>query len=373
MMENWMKKRLLDFLACPQCYGDLGLDRFLEQQGEIIEGKLECTGCLRKYPVIGGVPRLLPDHLMGRVYSHYHRFFQWHAGSFDTPIKPSHAASSAEETYVEETQLVYSFQHQNWAKLRDQQHMVPRWKELFFNRVAVAPSFFSGKVGLEAGSGEGRYLLVASEHCAEIVGLDLSEGVDTAFARNRERPNVHVVQGDIHHPPFHQEVFDFVYSTGVLMILPVPKRGFEALLPFLKGGAQIVVWVYNLSEANLLYRLSHLTMIHKVVKNLPHPLQVGLSYIIATGLQLFAFLPASLAAKIPSLRRRLPPQLREVSSLPFHWKVKEAHDRISLPVIHFISRDELEHWFKDNQLTVEIISKTRGLAGIGRKIGSAAP
>ena len=367
-----MKTRVLDLLACPGCSGDLNLDTFVQQGGEIAEGKLECIGCHKKYPVIGGVPRVLLDHLMDRVHIRYSAFFQKYPGIFVTPTNGHRAEASTGNSFVIGTQRVYSYQHNNFSKLEDQEHLMPLWTDFFFDRVAVEPtSFFGGKVGLEAGSGEGRYLLVASQYCSDIVGLDLSEGVDKAYARNRERPNVHVVQGDIHNPPFHKEVFDFVYSTGVLMILPVPKRGFESLLPILKPDAPIVVWVYNLDEANLVYRISHFTAIHKVVKRFPHPIQVATSYTLAAALQLFAFIPVNLATRIPYIRRRMPPQLTEVSSLPFHWKVKEVHDRTTLPVIHFISRDELDHWYKDNQLAdVKITSERRGLTGVGRKAAS---
>ena len=367
-----MKKRVLDILACPTCHADLDLETYIGEEIEVEEGKLECIGCHKKYPIISGVPRVLPDHLMGRVYAHYCAFFQKYAGIFDSSTNGHHSPGFAGHSFVKGTQVIYSYQHNNFAKLEDQQHLMPLWTKFFFDRVAVEPSsFFGGKVGLEAGSGEGRYLLVASQYCSEIVGMDLSEGVDKAYARNREWPNVHVVQGDIHNPPFHKEVFDFVYSTGVLMILPVPKRGFESLLPILKPDAPIVVWVYNLDEANLVYRISHLTAIHKVVKRFPHPLQVATSYTLAAALQMFAFMPVNLATRIPSIRRRMPPQLTEVSSLPFHWKVKEVHDRITLPVIHFISRDELDHWYKDNQLAdVKITSEHRGFTGVGRKLAS---
>jgi len=57
---------------------------------------------------------------------------------------------------------------------------------------------------------------------------DLSEAVETAHEVLAGLPNAHVVQGDIHHPPFRLGAaggeFDFVYSIGVLHHLPDRPR-----------------------------------------------------------------------------------------------------------------------------------------------------
>ena len=53
-----MKKRLLQYLACPECGGDLRLLSVAkEDNGEILEGDLDCVGCLKHFPVVRGVPR----------------------------------------------------------------------------------------------------------------------------------------------------------------------------------------------------------------------------------------------------------------------------------------------------------------------------
>ena len=178
-----MKQLVLDLLGCPECWGDFRLSVFVEQKSEIIEGFLECSTCGRRFPVIGGVPRVMPDHLMGRVYARYRPFFEKHAASFENLDSTVRGAASTEESYVEETQLVYSYQHTNWSRPQDPDNLMGQWRGFFFDRLAVDPTFFNGKVGLDAGCGEGRYLMVASEHCAEIVGMDLSEGVDRAYAK----------------------------------------------------------------------------------------------------------------------------------------------------------------------------------------------
>src|SRR5713226_4818446 len=52
-----MKKRLLHWLRCPHCKGDLGLSVQREEEGEILEGELSCNSCARTFPILRGIPR----------------------------------------------------------------------------------------------------------------------------------------------------------------------------------------------------------------------------------------------------------------------------------------------------------------------------
>ncbi len=57
-----MKERLLQYLACPACEGELALASVVEAEesrgwAEILEGELACQVCAWKYAVRRGVPR----------------------------------------------------------------------------------------------------------------------------------------------------------------------------------------------------------------------------------------------------------------------------------------------------------------------------
>jgi uncharacterized protein YbaR (Trm112 family) len=56
-----MKQRLVDFLVCPLCASALRLQATALDGQEIMEGRLTCEGCRKEYPVVRGIPRLLPD------------------------------------------------------------------------------------------------------------------------------------------------------------------------------------------------------------------------------------------------------------------------------------------------------------------------
>jgi uncharacterized protein YbaR (Trm112 family) len=59
----FMKRDLLDILACPLCKGDLTLEVFEENEKEIVTGKLCCQACKECYPIEDGIPNMLPPDL----------------------------------------------------------------------------------------------------------------------------------------------------------------------------------------------------------------------------------------------------------------------------------------------------------------------
>ncbi|MFN4336440.1 MAG: methytransferase partner Trm112 [Candidatus Nitrosocaldus sp.] len=59
MLRRW----LLDILVCPIDKSTLQLRVFDEHEDEIMEGVLICSSCKRLYPIIKGIPVLLPDEL----------------------------------------------------------------------------------------------------------------------------------------------------------------------------------------------------------------------------------------------------------------------------------------------------------------------
>jgi uncharacterized protein YbaR (Trm112 family) len=48
-----LSDELLEILVCPQCRGDLVYDRNAET--------LTCRACLLRYPIVDGVPVMLPE------------------------------------------------------------------------------------------------------------------------------------------------------------------------------------------------------------------------------------------------------------------------------------------------------------------------
>ena len=71
-----MKQNILLFLRCPTCKQHLNLQVFSTNNHGVTEGLLVCEACGKGYPIIGGVPRLLPYELMELVLEKHPAYFR---------------------------------------------------------------------------------------------------------------------------------------------------------------------------------------------------------------------------------------------------------------------------------------------------------
>jgi SAM-dependent methyltransferase len=122
-------------------------------------------------------------------------------------------------------------------------------EQQFVAKTGFSPSQLAGKLVLDAGIGAGRFAEVASRWGANVVGVDLSFAVEAAYQNLGDRPNVWIAQADIGCLPFRRGSFDFIFSIGVLHHTPNTKDYFRKLLPLLKPGGVIAIWVYPPEDA----------------------------------------------------------------------------------------------------------------------------
>lgn len=52
----------MKILCCPVCKGDLLLTAAEENDEEVLEGTLRCEACRVDYPIVEGIPNLLPQN-----------------------------------------------------------------------------------------------------------------------------------------------------------------------------------------------------------------------------------------------------------------------------------------------------------------------
>ncbi len=55
-----MRKEIVKILCCPTCKGELLLKIEKEEKGDIIAGTFSCERCRCSYPIVDGIPDLLP-------------------------------------------------------------------------------------------------------------------------------------------------------------------------------------------------------------------------------------------------------------------------------------------------------------------------
>lgn len=308
-----MKERLLALLACPDCGGELELEAGRRDGDEIMDARLECRGCQRGFPVYRGIPRLLPKEL---------------------------------STEKERTASAFGWQWRHFIELHDE------YEAQFLDWIwPLDRDFFRGRTVLDAGCGIGRHTFYAAEYGArDVVAMDLSAAVETAFEHVGRRPNVHVVQADIYHPPFRHRCFDFVYSIGVLHHLPDPRAGFDSLLPLVAPEGSIFAWVYG-HENNAVVHGFINPLRKAVTARLPHAAVNVVAMPLALVLQgvvkgVYRPLHGT------GLFERLPSRdyLYSLSRFNFRHNATIVFDHLVAPTAFYLRRDEFEAWFRENGL-----------------------
>lgn len=324
-----MKHRLLQWLACPSCRSphlalqtrraenrptyiglfepeeaDLpGLDLGRREEIEVIEGALHCQGCGAVYPIREGVPRMLPRGVEEGASS-AHRWT-----TFDTAY--------------------------------------PAWEDSFLDYAApLKPPDFLGKLVLDAGCGFGRHAYYAARYGAEVVAMDAGgDAIASAAANTQHLSRVHLVQGDLRHPPFREECFDMVLSFGVLHYLDQPDEALATLTGVLRAGGRLSVWVYGPRQGTTAAATNALRGAASGLE--PEELH-RVSSVIASGLRVFSHTPYKILQHVPiakSIVSHLP--VHDHHKWPYPVVVADIYDRIRNPVRHWFTHEELEVWFTE--------------------------
>lgn len=332
-----MKKRLLQWLICPGCSGELFLETFAAEKDEVIEGLLVCE-CKKTFPVIRGVPRLLLPPLSQDLLQLYPEFFIQHP---DVASQKTTNLKGNETQNIKDTMNRFGYE---WTEFID-------YDCDNFSRFAspLPADFFEGKLGLDAGCGGGRHAYQASKKGAEIIAFDVSQAVDTAFQKNRNEERVHIIQSDIYHLPFKQSTFEFIYSLGVLHHLPDPEKGYKTLIPLLKENGSLFVWLYAYAPRKV--ALEILRSLARRLSNKNIRYMAYLCNLLDYGIfsNLFKFFHA-----LPSLKnvseRIFPLRIQEYAGHGFSVSYTDWFDRLSAPLTHYYRKQEMEAWLNRSNL-----------------------
>jgi SAM-dependent methyltransferase len=329
-----MKRTLQNLLVCTSCHSALELEILRADADEVMDGFLRC-GCGLEYPVIEGVPRMLPADLLPALKDDYPEFFS----SYARGTRPIDSAPTAATAIRRRTQEAFGYEW-TWAadyhadNFRD-------WLPEGFDPEAG----FRGKLGLEVGCGAGRHAAATAGLAAEHVAVDLSRAVDSAFARTRGLLNCHVVQADVMHLPFRERSFDYVYCLGVLQHTADPEASFHALARQPKPGGLLVVNIYQASRPVMLFLLECFRQITtRLSPGLVKDLSVAAG-IVEYGLFIGPWkrIRATHAGRL--LRPIIPDRLDDYAKDDFDTCVTDWFDRLACPVKKHYRREDLMAWF----------------------------
>lgn len=323
---------LLALLCCPTCRGDLGVCRADESapDGHILRGALKCAACGAIYPILGGVPRFLPDKVIDEVLTTVEGFgYQW-----------QHARAAVEETRFTAAETFLDF-------------IAP-----------VKPDYFQGKTILDGGCGSGRFTYWAQQFgAAAVVGVDLSDSVYVAFQKNRHLPNVMIVQADLLGLPLRQR-FDYAFSIGVLHHTANPRAGFDAITALVKPGGGVSAWVYGQENNGWIIRFVNPLRRH-VTSRLPRPVLQALAYLITVPLFLIlkgVYHPIGSNPRLARLRRYLFyfDYLYFLSAFSFQEQALIVLDHLIPTIAEYIPRAQFAQWFTENALCEVTITSRAG-------------
>ncbi len=332
-----MNNSILEYFVCPVCKKSLQC----RQNCDIIEtGVLFCSECGRDYPVIRGIPRLLPDSLMPILAEQLSEDFS--SFSFSYPIKKRNYRSDFEtDDFIKKqisTMTAFGYEWNQFTEFT---------KEFTHNEYIrtlspFPPDIVKNKIVLEAGTGAGIFIDWFDHYDAShIFGMNLGLDVESVNKKTSHLNTVTIVQGDIFHLPFADKKIDFVISHGVIHHLPNPEKGFQKLIPAVKDRGEIFIWVYGKDPI-----VPIIELLRKILHKIPKSITKTLSWFFALTL-LFLKIVYLALNKIPGckkLAKQVPYKQYAVRS--FREMQCTIMDKLFVPVVNYYDKPELESWFK---------------------------
>lgn len=293
-----MTQSLLERIgACPRCRGALG-------KSSLPDGRhhYQCQSCGAAWPVVKGIPRFVDSE-------HYVGSFGW------------------EWRRHKQTQIDDASSRQS--------------EETFAAKTGLTPEDVRGKLVLDVGVGSGRFSHVVARWGGIPVGVDLSLAVLSAHRNLRAfAPNALVLQGDAFRLPFQEEVFDVVFSIGVLHHTPSTRDAFRSVARFCKPGGTVALAVYEDDghdhyRHSRRYRRATTAMSHSFLHLLSH-VAVG-SYHATEALRAITPAAADLARFLVPLRDHPDPL----------WRILDTFDWYSPRFQWLHDEREVVRWFDE--------------------------
>jgi SAM-dependent methyltransferase len=342
-------------LRCPDCAGPLDLEARARTEAGVREGALR-SACGRVFPVIEGVPRMLPAAAEWALVRDHVEFFARHPD-----LRPGGAKGG--ESVSSRTQRAFGDEWQRFPELHAVHARIFRW--YFEGPVEVA---WRGLRVLDAGCGMGRWLHFALREGAEVVGMDVSKALDVAAGRERQGE---FVQADLRFPPFAPGSFDLVYCLGVLHHLEDPGAGLRALAALVRPCGELRFYVYrSLHEEHWIKRalLRCVTALRRLTTRLPYGAVSGVAFGVAVAATVTTLIPRRILRRFAwgdRLTRGLP--LVHYTDVPFRMLVAEQFDRLVAPLEGRFRRKDVESWVHDAKLELVDVLPDLGWRVIARK------
>jgi SAM-dependent methyltransferase/uncharacterized protein YbaR (Trm112 family) len=261
-----LKEELIGLLVCPECKNKLDLYTFRVVDEKIRDGLLKCVSCNRCYFIIDFIPRMLTPDL------YYNKDF---IENYESEIRSLgvniERIPTTNQNFLinlkKQTIKYFGFEWLEYGRFGwdDPIFNLKREEGVFRKKSLLTPQQFQGKLVLDAGCGNGRYSYWAAKYGAQVIGVDIGYGVESAYENTKNIENIHIIQGDIFSLPFPEQTFDIIFSIGVLMHTGNAKLATKSLVNHVKKDGIITVHMYH--KGNPIYEFNDF-MIRKVTTKL---------------------------------------------------------------------------------------------------------
>jgi SAM-dependent methyltransferase/uncharacterized protein YbaR (Trm112 family) len=288
-----MQESLLQILRCPVTGSRLNIQvierggkKFNGIEKEIIREAILWSDNGLFFPVIKGVPRLIPEAVIDYEYflrrhipdfnERKHQFSKEHVNLISLCAKKNKRTKAS---FALEWKLFDYEKDKTWDA--DQAGILNR----FLTETDETAESIQGKFVFDAGCGNG--LLdsqLAGKGCT-VIAMDLSMSIEKASEMNTEE-NALFIQGDVQFPPLARFCFDMVHCSGVLIHTNNTESSFAIMDTLVISGGKLSVWLYH-------PRKDFIHHLFNRIRNISSRLPMKIQY----NLYLFTLFPVSYIIK----------------------------------------------------------------------------
>jgi len=193
----------------------------------------------------------------------------------------------------------------------------------------------------EIGSGSGRIaLMLAQAGALNVTAMEPSDGYDVLVKtiNNSEWSDRIVTQKKLGAELDKSNVYDLIFSVGVLMHVPEPIPVLQAAYKALKPDGKLFIWIY--SKEGIGTYLTFVRPLRAISSRLPHAILVPVIWLIYSALVVYRllckFLPLPLKDYVTKVLWKLSPEKRRLV----------IYDQLNPTFVKYYSEDELKELFK---------------------------
>ncbi len=361
-----MWNRILPELNCPRCGQGLAMRVFVEEHRELAREHLEagekrglpaeqlghwieagllvCEPCQLRYPIVEGLPILLPYETSAhRAFDE--DFGQKIAESGVSHPYPSDAPEEGEAFVLDSFSkewLEYDYDGVIW-EMSYEDH-----EARFLKEMGPIPELGRDARFLEVGCGLGISTEIAQRNFAvDAFGLDLSFAALAATRHFRENPFLHFVQASVFHLPIRAQSMDLIYSHGVLHHTWSTAEAFRQTLKTSAPGGLVYLWVYGPGSIGE-------TWLRRTLYAAEKALRPFLSKRASSPLAKLILSPIAIGYWLFNVIRRV--KTPELQPLTFQRALHAARDRFTPRFAHRHAANEVRAWFEAGGLTdIEVV------------------